>query len=134
MLRNREEFRQFLYCALWLLALTAAMVGVFALLGRFSVGVLLGALFGYFMSAGNLFALTVVVSNAADRAQETGNVAEAQGMIRAAAPIRLIALLVLYILVLRFTSVDRIAAILPLLLMQAVIWLMGFFKKDGVGR
>ena len=48
--------------------------------------------------------------------------------------IRLFALLALYFLVLRFTTLDRIASLLPLILMQAVIRLVGFFRKDGAGK
>lgn len=134
MLHNRDAIRQFAVCAAVLFALCALMVGVYAVLGRFSPDVLLGAAFGYAAAAGNFLALTVVVSNAADRAEETGNAAEAQKMIQASTPIRLFALLGLYFLVLRFTTLDRIASLLPLIFMQAVIRLVGFFRKDGAGK
>lgn len=134
MLHNKDAIRQFTVCAAVLFCAVAIMTGVFALLGRFSVNVLLGAVFGYLMAAGNFLALTVVVSNAADRAEETGNAAEAQKMIQSSTTIRLFALLAIYFAVLRFTPVDPLASIIPMLIMQVVIRLVGFFRKDGTGK
>lgn len=134
MLHNRDAIRQFAVCAIALLLCVALMLGVYALIGQFSLNVLLGAIFGYLMAAGNFFALTVIVSNAADKAEETGNAAEAQKMIQASTPIRLLALLAFYFVILRLTTLDPLASLIPLLLMQVVIRLVGFFRKDGAGK
>ena len=47
----------------------ALMVGVFALLGQFNSGVLLGALFGWAVTVGNFFFMAISTSLAADKAQ-----------------------------------------------------------------
>ena len=46
------------------------MVGIFALLGKFSMPVLWGALIGFILTVGNFFVMAVGTSLAADKAQE----------------------------------------------------------------
>ncbi len=49
---------------------TVLMVGVFALLDRFDMSVLLGAAAGFLLTVGNFFFMAMVASLAADRAEK----------------------------------------------------------------
>lgn len=130
MFHNDAAIRQFLKVAAGVLALTALELAVYALLGKFSVDVLLGAVFGTAVSCLNFLALTISVSRAADRA-EGGDPAKAKAAVQGSSVLRLIALAVIYIAVLKTTSLDPLAAVLPLVFVQLSIYLTDFLRKDG---
>ncbi len=130
MFHNDAAIRQFLKVAAGVLALTALELAVYALLGKFSVNVLLGAVFGTVVSCLNFLALTISVSRAADRA-EGGDPAKAKAAVQGSSVLRLIALAAIYIAVLKTTSLDPLAAILPLVFVQLSIYLTDFLRKDG---
>ena len=129
-MKNRAALRQLLIVAAISAGLTALMLGVFALIGRFSMNVLAGGIVGWLISIVNFFALTVTVSNAADAAEKGGNTKGAAMQIQASGTIRLLILLGIYVLLFMTTSIDRIAALAPLILTQAAIRLYGFFGKE----
>ena len=122
MFHNNAAIRQFFKIAICVAVLTALEIGVYAAIGRFSLQVLWGALFGAAASALNFLALTVTVSRAADRA-EGGDPIKARAAVQGSSVLRL--------LVLRFTAFDPLAAVLPLVFVQISISLMEFFRKDG---
>lgn len=130
MLHNDAAIRQFIKIALGVLALTALEIGVYALIGRLSRWVLLGALFGMIVSCANFFALTVTVSRAADRA-EGGDPAKARAAVQGSSVLRLLLLLAVYVAVLKVTPLDPLAAVLPLIFVQITIYVTEFFRKDG---
>lgn len=131
MFHNDAAIRQFFRVSLGVLGLTALEVCVYALLGRFSVNVLLGAIFGMAVSCANFLALTVTVSRAADRAEAGGDPAKAKAAVQGSSVLRLLILAVLYILVLKNTALDPLAAILPLIFVQMTIYLTEFFRREG---
>ena len=49
---------------------TAAMVGIFALLGKYDTGVLLGGIVGTLAATGNFLAMAIGVNAAADKAEK----------------------------------------------------------------
>ena len=57
------------------------MFGIFALLGQWSQGVLLGGIFGFLLSVGNFFFMALCTCLAADRA-EAQNVKGGQALLR----------------------------------------------------
>lgn len=130
MFKNDAAIRQFLKISLGAAILTGLELAVYALLGRFSRWVLLGALFGAAVSCGNFLALTVAVSRAADRA-EGGDPAKAKAAVQGSSVLRLLVLAGLYILVLKSTPLDPLAAILPLVFVQISIYLTEFFRREG---
>ena len=130
MFHNNAAIRQFFKIAICVAVLTALEIGVYAAIGRFSLQVLWGALFGAAASALNFLALTVTVSRAADRA-EGGDPIKARAAVQGSSVLRLLVLAAAYILVLRFTAFDPLAAVLPLVFVQISISLMEFFRKDG---
>lgn len=108
----------------------ALMCGVYALMGKFGIPVLLGGLVGALLATANFFFLAVVASLAADRAQ-TQNVADGQKMIRSSYLIRLLVLAVLLILCAKSGFFDLLALLLPLVFMRPVLTITEFFRKKG---
>lgn len=131
MLHNRQVIRQVALVALVELIWVALMLGVYALLGRFTSLVLRGALLGGGLAILNFLLLSMAVSRAADQAEQTGEVARATMSIRASAVFRLLGIGVILILVLRAKLCDPLAAVLPLVFLQLSINLVGFLRKDG---
>ena len=109
----------------------ALMYGVYALLGKFSLSVLLGGLVGLVLATGNFFFLAVVATLAADRA-ENQDVAGGQKLMKSSYPIRLLVLAGLLILCAKSGVLDVIALVLPLLFVRPVLTIAEFFRKKGV--
>ena len=129
-MQNKAAINQILRVSLAALILTGAMLAVYALIGRLTVNVIGGALFGYVMSVANFFALSVTVSRAADRVQAGESPASCAGSVRVSSAVRLIVLLVIYFIVLKFSPMDPLASVIPLLLMQIAIRVTEFFRKE----
>lgn len=108
----------------------ALMCGVYALMGKFGIPVLLSGLVGALLATANFFFLAVVASLAADRAQ-TQDVADGQKMIRISYLIRLLVLAVLLILCAKSGFFDLLALLLPLVFMRPVLTITDFFRKKG---
>lgn len=110
--------------------LTALMVGVFALLGKYTEKVLWGALFGAAAAFISFLALSLSVNRAADRA-ESGDGAKAALAVQASSVVRLIATLVVYCVVLKADLVDPLASLIPLLLLRPGLTILEFLWKDN---
>ena len=130
MLHNKAAISQVLRASGAEAVAVALMLGAYALLGKLSGAVLVGALFGFALSVGNFLALSVSVSRAADKAEAGGNPVEAANRVRLAGTVRLFVLFGLYYLVLQTGAADPLAAVLPLLLMQLAIRLTEYFRKE----
>lgn len=107
----------------------AAMVGVFAALGKFEMNVLWGAIAGALVMTANYFFMAVTVSLATDRARN-GEVAQAKRMVQLSSIVRLVLMglaLVLGIVL----GANAVAILLPLLFVRPVLLLAEFFRKKG---
>jgi hypothetical protein len=131
MFRNSAAIKQFLYVSIGETICVALMLGVYALIGKFSTSVLVGAIFGEVATLLYFLSITVVVSMAADKAENTGQAAKAKLTVQSSSTIRLLALAVIYIIVLKAKICDPIAAVLPLIFLRISITLMEFFRRDG---
>ena len=109
----------------------ALMCGVYALIGKFDLSVLLGALVGLLVATGNFFFLAMIATLAADRA-ENQDVEGGQKLMKSSYPIRLLAMAVVLILCAKSGFFDVIALVLPLLFVRPVITIAEFFRKKGV--
>ena len=109
----------------------ALMCGVYALLGKFDLSVVLGGLVGFLVAAGNFFSLAVVATIAADKA-EAGDPASGQKLMKSSYPIRLLAMAGLLILCAKSGVCDVIALVLPLLFVRPILTIAEFFRKKGV--
>jgi hypothetical protein len=109
----------------------AAMCGIYALLGKFTLSVLLGGLVGLLIATGNFFALAVVATLAADKAQAQ-DPEGGKKLMKGSYPIRLLVMAGLLILCAKSGVFDVLALVLPLLFVRPVITLAEFFRKKGV--
>ena len=109
----------------------ALMCLVYALIGKWSISVLLGGLVGLLVATGNFFFLAVIATLAADRA-ENQDVAGGQKLMRNSYPIRLLVMAVVLILCAKSRFFDLIALVLPLVFVRPILAIGEFFKKKGV--
>ncbi|WP_300278740.1 ATP synthase subunit I [uncultured Subdoligranulum sp.] len=133
MQKHREILRQVCRLMVALAVCVAIMLGVYALLGAFTSSVVVGAILGFVLAVGNFVSLSITVSNAMDRAARDKDPQRAQLSIQASGVIRLLVLAAIYILLFRAKVCDPVAALLPLLMAQAVLKLVEFFRKDDEG-
>lgn len=108
----------------------ALIVGIYALIGKFAVSVLLGVLVGTILSTANFFAMAMIATLAADRA-EAQDVAGGQKLIKGSYPIRILVLAVTLILCAKSGYFDVLAMALPLLFVRPILTIQEFFKKKG---
>lgn len=106
------------------------MCGVYALLGKFDMSVVLGGLVGLILATGNFFFLAVVATLAADRAQAQ-DVAGGQKLMKGSYPIRLLVLAGALILCAKSGVFDVLSLALPLLFVRPILTVAEFFRKKG---
>lgn len=106
------------------------MFGIYALIGRFSIAVLLGGLVGGLLSIGNFFAIAIVATLAADRA-ERQDVAGGQKLINSSYPLRMLVLAGILFVCGKSGLFDLIALVLPLVFVRPTITVAEFFRKKG---
>ncbi len=131
MFHNESAIRQLLRVFLGEVVLIGLMLAGYAVFGKFTVAVLLGALVGGVLAIGNFLFLSISVTRAADQAEKTGNAAKATLSVRASSTGRLLVLAVLYIVILKTGYFDPIASVLPLIFVQLSLNLTEYFRKDG---
>lgn len=108
----------------------ALMYAVYALLGKFSLSVLLGGIIGAVLSAANFFFMAITVTLAADRAQN-GDPTAGQKLIKGTYPVRLLVLAVILFACAKSGLFDVVALVLPLVFVRPTITVAEFFKKKG---
>lgn len=108
----------------------ALMCAVYALLGKFSAAVLLGGFIGLLVATGNFFALAVVATLAADKA-EAGDSLAGQKLMKSSYPIRLLVMTAVLILCAKSGYFDVLALVLPLVFVRPVLTVAEFFRKKG---
>jgi len=126
---RKVVLHQTLTVAVGVLLCTAAMVGVFAALGKFEWNVLWGALVGWLAISLNHLFLGITVSNAADRA-EKGETKAAQNMVSLSSTVRLVCMGGAVVLAIMLGA-NAVAAALPLLFARPVLMVTEFFRKKG---
>jgi len=106
------------------------MFGIYGLLKKFDVSVLLGGLVGMALAVGNFFFMAMIATLAADRA-EAQDVAGGQKLLKGSYPLRLLVLAGVLILCGRSGYFDILALVLPLAFVRPTITVAAFFKKKG---
>ena len=112
-----------------ILVCTGLMLGVYALIDKFTLRVLFSALGGSAVIIANYFFLGVTVSLAADKAQ-SGDVNKAKGMIKISSVVRLLVMGALLLVGIKAGG-DVIALVLPLVFLRPVLMVAEFFRKKG---
>lgn len=108
----------------------ALMFGVYALLGKFDVSVVLGGLVGLLVATGNFFFLAVIATLASDKA-EAGDPVSGQKLMRSSYPVRLLVMAGVLILCAKSGFFDVIALVVPLLFVRPILTIAEFFRKKG---
>jgi len=122
--------KETLYLLLGELLCSAAIVGIYALLGALQPNVIWGVLVGSILSSANFFMLGVSADAAADKAQEQ-NVKGGKSLMRMSYQLRLI---VLFIILFAFAKSDicsPLAMVLPLVLFRPILMVIEFLRKPG---
>lgn len=108
----------------------ALMYGVYALLQRLALPVILGGLVGTVLAIGNFFFMAVIATLAADKA-EAQDVEGGQKLMKSSYPIRILILAVVLILCAKSEWFDVLALALPLLFVRPILMISEFFAKKG---
>lgn len=108
----------------------ALMYGVYALLRKFSVAVLLGGIAGAVLAAGNFFFMAMMATLAADKAQQQ-DVDGGKKLMQGSYPIRILVLAGVLILCAKSGYFDVVALVLPLLFVRPTLTIAEFFQKKG---
>lgn len=127
---RKEVLRQLAVVAAGEVICLGAMLGVYAALGFFSSKVFLGGVIGAVLALLNFFAMAMVATLAADKA-EAGDVKGGEKMLKSSYPLRLLALAAVLVVLAKTGIFDVLALVLPLAFVHIVIMIWGFFRKKG---
>ena len=127
---RKAVIRETLAVLLGVTVCAALMCGVFALLHKFDMTVLLGAALGTALTVLNFFSLAMVATRAADRAQQQ-DVEGGKKLLKGSYPIRILALAVVLFVCAKSGYFNVIALVLPLVFVRPVITVLEFFRKKG---
>ena len=116
--------------ALGELVCSAAIVGVFAMLGHFSYKVILGAAIGVILAVGNFFFMAIASNAAADKAMED-DVKTGKSMVKASYGMRLLVIGVLLFVFAKSGHCNLLALVCPMLFVFPIITVIEFFRKSG---
>lgn len=131
-MKHKDVLKQVLLIFLCELVCIAIMLGVYALMQKLNISVWLGALGGGLVAIGNFLFLSISVSRAADRvAGGEEAAAKATVSVQRNSVFRKIALIVIYIVLIKSGYFDLLATVLPLVFVQVSIYLTEFFRKVG---
>lgn len=106
----------------------ALMLGVYALLGYFSMKVLLGGVVGTVLSVVNFFFMAVNAVMAADKAVNQ-DVNGGKRQIKASYTLRMALIFVVLFAFVKSGLCDPLASVLPLVFVRPVITIAEFFRK-----
>lgn len=106
------------------------MFAAYALLGSFSLAVLLGGFAGAMLALGHFCILARLAALAADKA-EAGDAEGGKKLMKGSYPLRLLALGTILVFCARSGAFDVLALGLPLVFMRPILTLTDFFRKKG---
>ena len=111
----------------------ALMCGVYALIGKFSLSVILGGIVGAVLAIGNFFFLAVAATMAAEKAVEQ-DVEGGKKMMKNSYTLRLVVLAAVLFVCGKSGFFDVVALALPLLFTRPVLTILQFFGKTGEAK
>ena len=111
----------------------ALMCGVYALLGKFGMDVVLGGLVGGVVATANFFFMAVGAELAADKAEQD-NVTGGKAMIQTSYIIRLAGMFIILFACAKSGWFNVVALVLPLVFVRPVLSLGEFFRKAGEAK
>lgn len=107
-----------------------AMVGVYALLGRFGSKVLLGGAIGAVLAIANFFFMAVGATLAADKA-EAQDVKGGKQLLQVSQLVRYAVLFVVLFAFVKSGLCDAVATVLPIVFVRPILSVGEFFRKSG---
>lgn len=123
-------FRETAVVAIGQVICVGAMLGIFALLGKFDRTVLLGGTVGGLLSTLNFFFMAVGASLAADKAVEQ-NVNGGKATIKSSYLLRMVLLAAVLFAFAKSGLCNVVALVLPLAFIRPIITVAEFFRKPG---
>lgn len=109
---------------------TAAMILVFAMVGKYSASVLLGGIAGALIATTNFFFMSLFASLAADKA-EAQDVAGGQKLIQLSYMGRMLGLFLVLVLCAKSGIFHLLALVIPLVFTRPILTVAELFKKKG---
>lgn len=109
---------------------TAGMIGIFALLGRFQLSVLLGGIAGALIATANYFLLSLFANLAADRAQAQ-DVTGGQKLIQSSYLCRMAGLFLVLFLFAKSGMFNLPALVIPLVFTSPILAISESLRKKG---
>lgn len=123
-------FRETAVVAIGQVICVSAMLGIFALLGKFDRTVLLGGVVGGLLSTMNFFFMAVGASLAADKAAQQ-NVNGGKATIKSSYLLRMVLLAAVLFAFAKSGLCNVVALVLPLAFIRPIITVAEFFRKPG---
>lgn len=108
----------------------AAMIGIFALAGKYDTSVLLGGIAGGLIALANFFCMSLFADMAADKAQQQ-DVAGGQKLIQLSYMGRMLGMLIALVVCAKSGVFHVLALALPLLFTRPILTIKELFKKKG---
>jgi len=130
---KNTAFRETASVAIGQVLCTAAMIAVFALVGKYSLSVLLGGLLGAAVATANFFIMSFVANLAADKAASQ-DVAGGQKLIHLSYLGRMIGMFLVLILCAKSGYFHPLALVLPLAFTRPILTIAELFKKKGENK
>lgn len=106
----------------------AAMMGIFALLGKFDMSVLWGGIVGGLVAIANFFIMAIGVNIAADKAQNQ-DVKGGQAAIKGSYALRMLVMAVVLFAFAKSGICNVIALVVPLVFVRFTLTLWEFFRR-----
>lgn len=123
-------FRQTGLVAVGQVLCTAAMIAVFALIGKLDTSVVLGGIAGALIATANFFFLSLFADLAADKA-EAQDIAGGQKLIHLSYTGRMLALFLILFLCAKSGLFHVLALVIPLVFTRPILTVSELFKKKG---
>ena len=125
---RKYVLRQTLVVALGEAVGVAAIIGIFALLSKLDMTVVLGGIVGGLVSVANFFVMAIGVGIAADKA-ENGDVKGGQATIKLSYILRMAGMVVVLFAFAKSGLCNVIALVVPLIFTRFTLTLQEFFKR-----
>lgn len=124
---TKTTFRSVLPVLLTELVFSGLMLGVYALVQKLSREVWLGAALGTAAAELNFIVMILLLL----KAERASSPQKGQLYVRGTYTVRMVALLVILVLALKSGRFDPLATVIPLLLMQATIYVSQLFRRKN---
>jgi hypothetical protein len=121
--------KQLVIVAVALVACVGGMFGVFAMLGKWNMQVLLGGIVGYVLAVGYFFFMSIGNANIA---QDDGkDVTRGKAMAQGGMLLRYVAIFAILVVFVKTGLCNPFSMVIPLALLHPILMVYEFFRKGG---